>query len=101
MAASAPERSYVVGETIEVRTRLAKPGTKLPVDANVAITKLQRVGGSAVEPIPAFIREAEGDYATVLATEGWVPGTYDLVVRVDDGPEKVVLVADRFVLRPL
>lgn len=99
MPSSNPDRYYMVGETVVVRVRIAKPGTKQPLDADVSLVSVRRAGVDVAGPLPVFVREAEGDYAVELLTAGWSAGTYDLVVRVADGLTRVALPTDRFVLR--
>lgn len=94
------DRYYSVGETVVAAMRVSRPGTRTPADATVTMVKAQRIGDPApVVSDDAFDREAEGDYAWRQPTDGWPPGTYNVVVRVA-GPNGVVLVRDHFVLQP-
>lgn len=95
------DRYFTVGETVHLRSRVSLPGTRTPTDpASVALTTLRREGVDVLTGPMAFIRNAEGDFSLSLPTLDLTPGTYDLVVTHSDGPEKVTLVTDRFVLAP-
>lgn len=93
-------RSFLVGETVHLRSRVSRPGTRTPTDpAEVALTSLTLDGVETLQaPVP-FTREREGEYVLTLTTEDLVPGTYGVVIRHADGPAKVSLATDRFVLR--
>lgn len=99
------DRYFKVGETVYIRAKVSKTGTKVPTDPEtVSLTKLQRVGDLAPLSVPgSFARNAEGDYSLGIATSGFAAGTYNVVVKVQgpgtDTPVKVVLVSDQFVLK--
>jgi hypothetical protein len=97
-----PDRSFLVGETVHLRSRVSLPGTRTPTDpASVTLTSLRRDGvETLVEPTP-FTRVREGEYVLTLTTGLLPSGTYDVVVTHADGPAKVSLATDRFVLRSL
>ena len=95
-------RTFLVGETVHLHSRVSLPGTRTPTDpTEVALVSLTLGGVETLTgPVP-FTREREGEYALTLLTEGRAPGTYHLVVRHADGPERVTLVEDEFVLRAI
>lgn len=101
MTVPSANRRYKVGETVHLRVRVNLPGTRIPTDAgSVVLTSLTRDG----IPVPAdtvFTRDALGDYSLVISTEGFSAGSYEVVVTISDGPEKVVVLEDTFVLRPV
>lgn len=102
MVATSADRLFKVGETVHLSARVNKPGTKTPVDpAAVTLTTLRRNGVPVHVATTAFTREAEGQYSLVIPTVALEAGTYDLVVTLSDGAEKVVLLTDSFVLHPL
>ena len=95
-------RTFLVGETVHLRSRVSLPGTRTPTDpALVELASLTLDGvETLVAPTP-FVREKEGEYVLTLLTDTLAPGTYGLVVRHSDGPEKVTLTSDEFVLRTI
>lgn len=98
MKTSSAARNFKVGETVHLIVRVSEPGTKTPTDATVTVASLRR--GDTVIPLddPTFARVREGDYLKVLQTVGFDAGTYKVRVRVEDGPQAVVLADDQFVL---
>lgn len=98
-------RYFYVGETVYVRAKVSRPGTKVPIDPDaVVLVTLLRAGATVPETVPgSFGRLAEGDYSLGIATDDLIAGTYAITVRVvgpdSDSPIKVVLVKDRFVLK--
>lgn len=103
MATSGADRQFFQGETVHLRARISKPGTKTPVDpTSVALTRLRRNG--VVVALPAvtdYTRGAEGDYSLVVPTDALDPGAYDIVTTVSDGPQAVVLLPDQFVIQAI
>jgi hypothetical protein len=94
------DRYFVVGETVHLRSRVSKPGGRTPIDpATVELTLLALEGVQTLTDPIAFIREREGEFTLGLATEDLVPGTYTVAVRHADGPQRVTVATDRFVLR--
>lgn len=92
-------RSFTVGETIHFRSRISIAGTKTPTDpALVRLTSLKHDGTEVLVSALDFSREAQGEYVLTLQTDALSPGTYEVVVVHSDGPEKVTLATDRFVL---
>ncbi len=98
-------RYFTVGETVFVRAKVAKPGTKTPIDPDsVLLAALTRDSDGEGIVVPAvFSRIEEGDYFLAIATDDLDPDAYSLVVRVlgpeEYSPRKVVLAKDRFVLK--
>lgn len=93
------DRTFKVGETIHLRTRISVAGTRTPTDATVTLTRLM-LGAVPVTVTPtAFTRINEGDYQLVLHTDSLVPGAYDVVITISGGPDLVAIVTDRFALR--
>ena len=102
MPVSGATRTFLVGETVHLRSRVSLPGTRTPTDpAEVALSSLTLDGVETLaDPLP-FTREREGEYALTLPTLGMAGGTYRLVVRHTDGPQRVALATDEFVLRTI
>lgn len=94
-----PNRAYIVGETVLLRTRVSQPGTKIPVDPDtVKLTSLTLTGQETLAEPVTFTREGIGDYALSIQTAGLTPGVYDLVVTYTDGVQ-VTIDRDTFVLQ--
>lgn len=97
---ASPPRSFVIGETVVLSTRISSPGTKKPVDpATVTLSLLSRAGTPVTVSPTGFTRLGTGDYSFSLQTDGLAAGTYDVTVTVADGPSSVVILTDRFVLQ--
>jgi hypothetical protein len=97
--ASGGDRYFVQGSTVHLRVRVSEPGTRTPADATVVLTSL-KTGGTAVTPATtAFTRVNQGDYLLVLPTAPLAPGAYDVRITVSDGPAKVSIITDRFVVK--
>lgn len=95
----AEPRSFYVGETIDIRVRISKAGTKTPTDPDTVVLSSLLAGTTPVTPtVTDFTRQAEGDFLLTLDTVALDPATYRLVVRITGG-DKVAIVADRFVLQ--
>lgn len=94
------DRHFNVGETVHFRSRVAEPGTRTPTDpATVALTSL-RLDDVEVLPAPReFVRQQQGEFTLALPTADLAPGTYHVSVTHSDGPERVTIVTDRFVLQ--
>lgn len=91
-------RSYRVGETIRLDTRVTDPVTRAPTDAtSVVLDRLVRGNVTVPAPATAFTRVAAGDYMLLLPTTDLDPGAYDYTVRVTS-PAGIVLTRDQFVL---
>ena len=101
MALTLNDRFFLRGSTVHMRVRVSEPGTKRPADATVALTSLKR--GAVVVPVdnPTFSRINQGDHLLVLPTADLTPSTYEVVVTVSDGPSKVTVLTDRFVVKDL
>lgn len=94
-------RYFIVGETVHLRSRISEPGGRKPVDPDtVALTFLGLEGGASVltEPLP-LTREVEGEWVLAIPTVDLAPGVYTLAVTHADGPSKVTVATDQFVLR--
>lgn len=92
-------RSFLLGETVHLTTRVSLPGTKTPTDpATVELASLTLDGVETLDAPISFTRLGEGDYALDLQTDSLTPGTYGIVIRHADGVEKVALTSDQFVL---
>lgn len=95
------DRSFMVGESVLLRVRVSKPGSRRPTDAGtVVLTSLRRGTTNVGVTTTAFTRVAEGEYELLVPTVGFTAGTYSLVVTVQGGPEKIVMVTDQFILSP-
>lgn len=97
---SSTTRSFVVGETVHLRTRVSKPGTREPTDpASVVLTSLKRGSDVLTPATTGFTRVGQGDFLLVLPTAGLIPGEYVVVITVADGPNRISILTDRFALR--
>jgi hypothetical protein len=93
------EREFKVGETVHLRARTSRPGTKTPLDVTqVRLTSLKREGVETLGSAQSFTRAAEGDYVLSVATAALQPGTYSVVAVADQGPTSVVVLTDEFEL---
>ena len=100
MATTDMEKSFLVGETVHLRSRVAEPGTKKPVDpASVTLTSWRKGTEEILNSPIAFSREGQGEYALTLETVGMEPGTYHVTVMHSDGPERIAAATDTFVLQ--
>ena len=93
-------RFFTQGETIHLRSRVSIPGTRTPIDpSTVALTSMVRNKVQVLEEPLEFTREGVGEFTLSLPTSGLAAGTYEIVVTHADGPDRVTLATDRFVLR--
>lgn len=100
MATTDMEKSFLVGETVHLRSRVADPGTKRPVDPDAVLLTSWRKGTEEILDAPVeFSREAKGEYALTLETVGMDPGTYHITVVHSDGPQRIAAATDTFVLQ--
>lgn len=94
------DRYFLVGSTIHLRCRVSLPGTRTPTDpATVAVVKLKVGAVEITLSNPVFTRIEEGEYRLSIPTTTLAAGTYQVTVRLEDGPSKVLLLTDQFVLR--
>lgn len=93
------DRYFIKPATAKLRVQVSEPGTKTPADATVTLTSLRTGGASATVATTVFTRQAKGDYVLIVPTADLLAGTYDVLVTVADGPEKVAVVTDRFVVQ--
>jgi len=101
---NAADRNFTTGETVFLRARISKPGTKVPTDpTTVELASLTRDADRVVVVVPSgFTRQGEGDYFLGIATDGFEVGSYTAVIRTlgpsNETPRRVVLLSDQFVL---
>lgn len=94
------DRNFKVGETVHMRVRVSEAGTKSPADATSTLTALRKDGAPVALPaVTEFSVLAQGDHLLVLRTADLATGDYEVVVTVSDGPDKVSILTDRFVLK--
>ena len=80
---------------------MSLPNTKRPVDPDtVALTSVKWGTTEILDDPVDFVRDGEGQYSLALATVDLDPGTYTLTVTHADGPQKVTIVTNSFVLQP-
>jgi hypothetical protein len=95
-------RRFKVGDTVNLNMRVSQPGTHKPMDAGqVSLISLKLAGVQQLVAPEIFTRLEEGEYQLALITDTFDPGTYDLTVKVEDGPTKVAHATDQIVLEPL
>lgn len=98
----AAERDFTVGETVHLRARVAKAGTRVPYSPQIVRLTSMSVGGAPTLPDTVdFTKVAEGDFLLVVQTALLSPGVYDFVVTISDGPNAVRLLTGTFVLNAL
>jgi len=94
---------FLVGETVHLRARVSKAGSRVPYSPQtVRLTSLRLAGADVALPaIVDFTKVAEGDFTLVIDSSPLAPGTYDVVVTLSDGPNAVRLLRGTFVLNPV
>lgn len=93
------DRYFIKPSTVHLRARISEPGSRQPTDATVVLTAL-RLGATPVTvATTAFTRLALGDYTLSIPTADLAAGAYDVVVTVSDGPDKISVLTDRFVVQ--
>lgn len=92
--------NFLVGETVHLRARVSKAGTKTPYSPQtVRLTSLSLDGAPVVLPaVVDFTRLVEGEFLLILDTSTLAPGVYSVVVTLSDGPTAVRLLRGSFVL---
>ena len=98
MALTSNDKSFVRGSTVHLRARVSEPGGKRPVSASVVLTALRRGATPVTVDTTTFTEEAVGDYSLVVPTADLDPGAYSVVITVSDGPSKVSVLTDSFVV---
>lgn len=94
-------RSFFVGETVVLHSRVSVAGTRTPTDpTDVSLTSLKADGDETLVSSVPFVRDREGEFSLVLETVDLDPGDYEVVVTHTSGPTKVALANDRFILSP-
>ena len=94
------ERGFVIPSTVHLRALVFAPGTRKAQDADtVVLSSLSHDGALVVGAVdPTFTRVGVGDYRLDLATAGLSAGIYKAIVTVSDGPERVLVLRETFVL---
>lgn len=98
-------RYFAQGETVIMRAKVSKPGTKVPIDPDDidVVTIIRRGTTEPIVTAAEFTRLNEGDYELAIATDDLELGTYDVTIRllgpVSDTPRRAVLPTDYFILR--
>lgn len=97
----ATTRAYKIGQTVNLRAKVSKPGTKTPTDPSTVTLVDLTLGGVSVISDTPFVRQQEGNYLLTIGTDALVPGVYKAIVRVEGGADKVWLGTDEFVLEAI
>lgn len=92
--------NFLVGETVHLRVRVSKAGTKTPYSPGVVrLTSLALDGAPvALPPTVDFTRTVEGEFLLILDTSVLLPGVYSAVITLTDGATAVRLLRGSFVL---
>lgn len=93
------DRYFIKPSTVHLRARISEPGTKQPTDATVVLTALRLGTTTVTVATTAFTRAALGDYTLTIPTAALTAGAYDVVVTVSNGPNKISVLTDRFVVK--
>jgi hypothetical protein len=99
--AESTNRQFRVGESVVLRVRVSRAGTRIPATPEDGVTLVALVSHEhplALTQKTAFTAVDEGLYELALDTAAMVPGTYTWTARISSGPGAVSLAEDFFVL---
>ena len=95
------DRIFTVGETVHLRVKVSRAGTKTPTTPTdgVVLRRWSHDGVALTLPDPAtFTPITEGLYELVLQSDALAPGTYSWLAAASSGPTAVSQAEDTFVL---
>ena len=95
------DRIFTVGETVHLRVRVSRAGTKTPATPTQGVTLRRFSRDGVAVPLPDepdFAAVVEGLYELVIQTEDMEPGTYSWLAAASNGPTAVSQAEDTFVL---